>query len=167
MNLRVGDKVLAYVDDDIMEDEEVQGQNGSIIGFVGSLVKVSLEIGGEQLLARERVVRVKEDGLYLLWVATGSNHTLHRCEVLIQRRITIALENDFSLDNARCSVRPRDLVKGMRVWPKKKDALDKREGPGMVMSAAPDVGLCSVTWANGSTEVAVAADLEKVRDTVA
>merc|ERR1719440_2044427 len=164
LNLRVGDKVLAEVDEPMDEEEEAPKQHGSIIGFVGSLIKVSLELGGEQLLPRERVSRLKEDGLFVLWVATGPNHTLHRCEVMMQRRIFLALASEKEEDS-RCPVLPKELVKGMRVWPRKKDVDDKRTGPGVIMSAASDVGLCSVTWASGFCEVVVAEDLERVKDT--
>merc|ERR1719353_2399770 len=99
-----------------MSDEPVEAQPGTITGFVGSLVRVMFDIGGEQLLPRDKVNPLKEEGLYVLWVATGDNHTLHRCEVLTQRRVTLAFESDFSPDNARSSVRPKDLVKGMKVW---------------------------------------------------
>jgi DNA polymerase elongation subunit (family B) len=163
-SFKVGDKVLVHVDED-MGDEKDQGQHGTIIGFVGSLVRVSLEFGGEQLVPREKVSPLKEEGLYVLWVATGPNHTLHRCEVLMQRRVTLALQSDFSPDDARCGVTARDLVKGMKVWPREPST--RRVGPGIVMNAAPDVGLCGVTWSTGSTEVLLATELEQKRDTVA
>jgi DNA polymerase epsilon subunit 1 len=169
LTFRIGDKVSVRIDDDedMTVDEQAQGQPGTIVGFAGSLLKVSLEFGGEQLLrSRDKVSPLKEEGLFVLWIATGSNHTLHRCEVLTQRQITLAFESDFSPDDARCDIKPKDLVLGMKVWPHSSDIRENRKGPGIVTDAAPDVGLCGVTWSNGSSEVVMSTELEQARDTV-
>jgi len=168
-SLRVGDTVDATVDDD--DDEEMreserapETQRGVVSAFLGGLVRVVLESGEERLLRRGAVRPAKEEGLFSLWVATGQGLSVHRCEVLAKRKVVLALASDFSPESTRSEVRPGDLVKGLRVWPRVPS--EKRVGPGIVTSAAPEIGLCGVTWANDIAEVSFAGDLERQCGTV-
>jgi len=158
-NLRVGDTVLADVGDVDFDEGDGETQRGTLVGFLGGMVRVSFPHGGERLLSREKVQAVEEEGLFVLWVATGSSLNLHRCEVLIKRRVTLGLESVFDPDEARGAVRQEDLVKGMRVWPVDED--EKRIGPGIVTEFAREIGLCNVTWQTGFSEAVFAQDLER------
>lgn len=163
MTLRTGDAVTVKLDDAddfaAMQDVEPTPEKATVVGFVGGLVRVALESGDEQLVPRSSVTPLQEDGLFVLWVASEPDLVLHRVEVFAKRRIVLALDGDFSPDDARREVRPADLVKGLTVWPK--DEYRQSLGPGTVTSAAPEVGVCGVTWANDMSEVAFAADLEQ------
>jgi len=164
-NLRVGDSVMAKVDDDDSmgrSPEAEQGglvRRGSVTGFVGGLVKVMLEYGGERLCMRSDVTLAKEDGLYTVWALTAQSNKLHRFDVLMKRRIVLGLNAEFNPQDARTMVRPNELIKGMLVWPR--DPKSKRQSPGTVKTAAPEVGLAGVTWSDGYTEVVFAYDLER------
>lgn len=162
--LRVGDAVLVELQGD--DDEELPGedaelvqQKGRIVGSVGGLWRVNLEDGRERLLRQSAVKPLKEEGLYTLWVATGQSLTVHRCEVLMPRRVILALESEFSPEGQRCGVQPSKLTKGLRVWPR--EPSEKRVGPGTVTSAASEIGLCSVTWANDVVDIVLASELER------
>eukprot|EP00933_Yihiella_yeosuensis_P038125 TRINITY_DN32083_c0_g1_i1.p1 TRINITY_DN32083_c0_g1~~TRINITY_DN32083_c0_g1_i1.p1 ORF type:complete len:1712 (+),score=398.84 TRINITY_DN32083_c0_g1_i1:592-5136(+) len=164
-SFRVGDTVMVEIDIDDLDDIDAQPEEsteihkGTVSGFVGGMVRVLLDSGEEQLVKRSAITPVQEEGLFSLWVASGQNLTMHRCEVLAKRRVVLALESDFSPEGARTDVRPADLAKGLRVWPKQ--ASEKRVGPGVVTSAAPEIGLCGVTWYNGESEAVFAGDLER------
>ncbi|CAK0832123.1 unnamed protein product [Prorocentrum cordatum] len=162
-DLRAGDAVLVNPDDEeeatIDELSAGELQPGKVVGFVGGLVRVALETGEERLLSRGAVRPAKEEGLFVCWVSTGLGLSLHRCELLARRRVVLALESDFSPEGARCAVKPAELVKGLRVWPRQPN--ERRVGPGLLTSAAPEIGLCSVTWESGVVEAVFAADLER------
>jgi hypothetical protein len=85
---------------------------------------------------------------------------LHRFEVVVKRRVVLALGSEFIPEEARRVVRATELTQGLQVWPR--EPCEKKVGPGIVKTAAPEVGLAGVTWANGHTEVAFADDLERM-----
>eukprot|EP00928_Gymnodinium_smaydae_P047182 TRINITY_DN31474_c0_g1_i1.p1 TRINITY_DN31474_c0_g1~~TRINITY_DN31474_c0_g1_i1.p1 ORF type:complete len:2595 (-),score=668.49 TRINITY_DN31474_c0_g1_i1:121-7905(-) len=162
--LRVGDTVNVEEDEDM--DMGVEGvsqvatQRGSIVGFVGGLVRVALDDGSERLAKRSTVRQVKEEGLFVVSVATEPGGVIHRFEVMVKRRIVLGLESNFSPEEVRRGVLPKDLTKGLRVWPSKLNPLGVDVGPGIVKMASPEVGMCAVTWTNGTTQVHVCDDLE-------
>lgn len=154
--LRVGDSVKIDAEADDYENAiSNDPERGAITGFVGRFIRVMLESGEEQLIESHRVRPLKEEGLYSLWIAAGQ--TVHRCEVMVTRRVIMALESDFSPESERCDLRAVDMVKGLQVWPK--EASERRVGPGVITSCAPEVGLCGVTWANSVTEAVLVDDL--------
>eukprot|EP00927_Polykrikos_kofoidii_P009002 TRINITY_DN13745_c0_g1_i1.p1 TRINITY_DN13745_c0_g1~~TRINITY_DN13745_c0_g1_i1.p1 ORF type:complete len:2600 (-),score=438.75 TRINITY_DN13745_c0_g1_i1:20-7819(-) len=169
--LRVGDAVMARIDD---EDDDMglasssggQGnepRKGRVVGFVGGLVRVSFDdvgssqTGEEALLKRGAVTPLKEEGLFVCWAATEPGLTFHKFEINAKRRVVLALGSDFSPEDARRPVRPNELEVGLRVWLRD----NSRAGPGVVRTAAPEVGLCGVTWSDDTTEVTFSDALER------
>ncbi|CAE7695596.1 POL2 [Symbiodinium sp. CCMP2592] len=157
--LKVGDSVLAEVAVDYLDDldshhpeERVEVYKGTILGFVGGMVRVMLDTGEEQILKRSSVQAVKDGGLFTVWVAVGDGMAVYRCEVLVKRQVILALEQDVVFDSSR-QVRPVDLYKGLHVT-------SPHRGAGVVANVAPEIGLCSVRWEeNGITEVVPSKDL--------
>ena len=156
---RSGDTVLVEIDEEGMPNPGIP-LRATISGFVGSLVRVSLEVSGERLVQWSAVRALEEEGLYLMTFAVGTSLQLHHCEVMVPRRVILALESEFSPEDKRCEMRPRDLTNGLRVWAREPN--EQRRGHGVITMAAPDIGMCGVTWASsGVNEVLFAADLER------
>eukprot|EP00930_Biecheleria_cincta_P017416 TRINITY_DN1385_c0_g1_i1.p1 TRINITY_DN1385_c0_g1~~TRINITY_DN1385_c0_g1_i1.p1 ORF type:complete len:2608 (-),score=472.89 TRINITY_DN1385_c0_g1_i1:198-7172(-) len=159
--LKVGDSVIAEIEiDEVHDDMDAQHadetteiKRGVVVGFVGGMVRVMLEHGEEQLVKRSAVQLSKEEGLFTLWVASGQSLTLHRCDVLAKRNVILALESDFNPEAARRAVNHTDLRKGVQVWSRDSDR------PGVIVSAAPEIGLCGVKWESGEVEAVFGAEL--------
>ena len=65
----------------------------------------------EQLVKRCGVKPIQDGGLFTMWFASGPELTIHRCELLAQRHIILALESPVTPEDTRREVRPMDLVK--------------------------------------------------------
>eukprot|EP00971_Amphidinium_carterae_P019125 376588-Amphidinium_carterae.1 len=148
---QLGDKVIVQPDEELMGEEEEDighSERAVILSFVGSFVKVVLETGGEELVPRSRLKHADDESQFVVWVSVDGNGSspIHRCEINISRRVILALGSSFRPEDAQRELLPGELAKGLRVWPV--ETSESRPGPGVVVCAAPEVGLCSVQWDN-------------------
>nr|USW07830.1 DNA polymerase epsilon catalytic subunit A [Crypthecodinium cohnii] len=167
---RVGDVVLAALGgggfdvpetaDTAMEDDDVVDiRRGTISGFVGGLIRVRLANSEERLLPQTSVKALGDEGLFAVWIAVDGTSAVQRIELSVKRRVVLGLDAAFDTSVARCEVRPSDLVKGLQVWPRVESA--NRVGPGSVVQAFPELGICNVSWATNNSEVVFFNELDK------
>ncbi|CAJ1420986.1 unnamed protein product, partial [Effrenium voratum] len=158
-DLKVGDTVMAEIPIDHMDDfdsyhpeESTEQLTGTVLGFVAGMVRLMLDSGEEQIVKRSAVKPIQDAGIFSLWVASGPGLDVHRCEVVARRHVILALESELKPEEALREVRPADLAQGLQV--------QSRSGNlGVVNNGSPELGLCSVTWRDGSTEAVFCKEL--------